>query len=167
MANNGHAGTGSPQQILVVDDDPSMRLLCTATLKKAGFLVLEAEGSTEAMVHYTKTKTPIDLLVTDLFLPPPSFQLSSGRNQYPRVNGHHLVDQVLALKKEARVLFMSSHGLGSLATQGITIAPERFLAKPFTAEQLLHRVATVLAGDPIQMAPPAVAASSNDVQWRD
>ena len=35
--------------ILVVDDDPSMRLICAKTLRAIGFTVLEAEGSSESL----------------------------------------------------------------------------------------------------------------------
>ncbi|OQW37790.1 MAG: hypothetical protein A4E19_12255 [Nitrospira sp. SG-bin1] len=152
------------QHILVVDDDPSIRLICATTLRKVGYQVLEAEGSSEAMAFYTKPTAAIDLLVTDLFLPPPDFQLTSSRNQYPRVNGHELVRQILSLKQELRVLFMSSHSLDSLAAQGITIEPDRFLPKPFTVEQLLRQVTASLNGPALANVHSA-SAPSKDVPW--
>jgi CheY-like chemotaxis protein len=109
MANSHPTGSNSPRHILVVDDDASTCLLCATGLKKAGYRVLEAPGSSEAMTLYVTSATPIDLLLTDLFLPPPNFQISSANNRCPRVNGHGLVRQVLSLKHELRVLFMSSH----------------------------------------------------------
>lgn len=157
----------SPRHILVVDDDPSMRLLCTTSLKHAGYLVREAEGSSEAMAIYTASATPIDLLLTDLFLPPPEFQLSSVKNLYPRVNGHDLIHQILSLKTELRVLFMSSYSLSHLTAQGIKIRSERFLSKPFSVETLLDRVAAVLALPPIHRAPSTMSASSGDILWCD
>ena len=39
----------------------------------------------------THLRPPIDLVLTDLFLPLPDFQLHSDHNRYPRVNGHDLV----------------------------------------------------------------------------
>jgi CheY-like chemotaxis protein len=151
-------GSGTPRTILVVDDDASSRLLCATSLKKAGYHVLEAEGSSEAMTLYATSSTPIDLLLTDLFLPPSDFQLRSAKNRYPRVNGHDLVRQVLSMKNELRVLFMSSHAISHLATQGITIDPERFLPKPFSVEHLLTRVAVGFAAPPIRRDSPAAAA---------
>jgi len=97
MAANSLPNSHSGQRILIVDDDPSIRLICTTSLKNAGYQALEAEGSSEAMALYAKPTTAIDLLVTDLFLPPPDFQLSSSQNRYPRVNGHELVQQILSL----------------------------------------------------------------------
>lgn len=168
MANNSSPSISiSLQQILVVDDDPSIRLLCTKSLKNAGYLVLEAEGSAEAMTLFTTSTMPIDLLLTDLFLPPPDFQLMSIKNRYPRVNGHDLIHQALSLKKELRVLFMSSHAFSSLAAHGITIEPERFLQKPFAVQQLLEQVAATLAAPPIRIDAPAAPTPTKDVQWFD
>ena len=148
------------RQILVVDDDPSMRLLCVTSLTKAGYRVLQAEGSSEAMALYSTSTGPIDLLLTDLFLPPPGFKILSRGNQYPRVNGNDLVQQVLSVKKELRVLLMSSHTLSHLASQGIMIEPERFLQKPFDVEYLLTRVAAALAAPPIDRTPRAAPVSA-------
>jgi DNA-binding response OmpR family regulator len=166
MAINSSPNSHSGQRVLVVDDDPSIRLICTTSLKNAGYQVLEAEGSSEAMALFTAPTTAIDLLVTDLFLPPPDFQLSSSKNQYPRVNGHELVQQVLSLKKELRVLLMSSHTLSSLAAQGIMIKPDRFLHKPFSVEQLLTHVAAALTG-PALHRDQSATAPAKDVQWVD
>ena len=91
MANLPPLRSSSPaKRILVVEDDPSVRLICTRSLHRAGYDVLEAAGSSEAMALYATTTEPIDLLLIDLFLPPPDFQLNSSATQFPRVNGHQL-----------------------------------------------------------------------------
>jgi CheY-like chemotaxis protein len=167
MATPPSTPSDSPRHILVVDDDPSMRLLCATGLKHAGYHVREAEGSSEAMAIYTASATPIDLLLTDLFLPPPDFQLTSVKNPYPRVNGYDLIHQILSVKTELRVLFMSSHSLSHLAAQGIEIQPDRFLSKPFSVETLQTRVAAVLALPPLHRAPSTRSASSGTIQWCD
>jgi CheY-like chemotaxis protein len=160
MADHYSPGNSSTPQILVVDDDPSIRLLCVTSLTKAGYRVLQAEGSSEAMALYSTSTGPIDLLLTDMFLPPPGFELLSQEKRYPRVNGNDLVQQVLSMKRELRVLFMSSHALGHLASQGILIEPERFLPKPFNVEYLLTRVAAALAAPPIARAPHTAPVSA-------
>lgn len=167
MAHHHSTDSTASPQILVVDDDPSIRLLCVTSLTKAGYRVLQAEGSSEAMALYTTSTGPIDLLLTDLFLPPPGFELLSRGNRYPRVNGNDLVQQMLSVKKELRVLFMSSHALSHLASQGITIEPERFLPKPFDVEYLLTRVAAALAAPPIDRAPRTPPVSTKSIEWVD
>ena len=167
MADSYPNASTSPRRILVVDDDPAIRLLCTKTLKNAGYLVLEAAGSSEAMALYTTSTEPIDLLLTDLFLPPPDFQLSSNKTQYPRVNGHELVRQALSVKKELRVLLMSSHPITSLAAQGIAVESEQFIHKPFSVETLLKQVASALVAPPLRLEVPATSAPAKEVQWFD
>jgi DNA-binding NtrC family response regulator len=168
MAPHHPTDSRASRQILVVDDDPSIRLLCVTSLTKAGYQVLQAEGSSEAMALYSNTSTgPIDLLLTDLFLPPPGFEILSRGSQYPRVNGNDLVQQVLSVKKELRVLLMSSHALSHLASQGIMIEPERFLPKPFDVEYLLTRVAAALAAPPIARASHTAPVSGNGIEWVD
>ena len=56
--------------ILVVDDEPSILKLCRAILQPEGFTILEAEGSSDALKICAKHDGPIDLLLTDLVLPP-------------------------------------------------------------------------------------------------
>lgn len=164
MAHHDSTDSKATLQILVVDDDPSIRLLCATSLTKAGYRVLQAEGSSEAMALYATSAGPIDLLLTDLFLSPPGFAILSRGNQYPRVNGNDLVQQVLSVKKELRVLFMSSHALSHLASQGIMIEPERFLPKPFTVEYLLTRVTAALAAAPIARAPHTAPVSASGTE---
>lgn len=76
--------------ILLVDDEPSITMLCKTVLQQAGFSVLDADGSSEALKICTQHEGPIDLLLTDLILPPPDFQLASSSNQFPHVHGHEL-----------------------------------------------------------------------------
>jgi hypothetical protein len=41
----------------ILVDDPSMRLICTKTLRAKGFTVLEAEGSSESLQILAPTKS--------------------------------------------------------------------------------------------------------------
>lgn len=87
--------------ILAVDNDPSMRLFCVRTLRAEGFTVLGAEGSSESLKILATHQKPIDLLLTDLMLPPPGVQMTSTGNLYPRVHGHEVIQRALAMKKRS------------------------------------------------------------------
>src|SRR5437879_13863230 len=76
--------------ILVVDDEPTITKLCKTMLQQAGFSVLDADGSSEALKICTQHEGPIDLLLTHLILPPPHFQLASPSHQSPHVHAHEL-----------------------------------------------------------------------------
>jgi CheY-like chemotaxis protein len=75
-----------PTTILVVDDEPAIAKLCKTILQQARFSVLDAAGSSEALKICTQHEGPIDLLLTDLILLPPGFQLASSSNQFPPVH---------------------------------------------------------------------------------
>ncbi len=119
------------------------------------------------MALYTAATEPIDLLLIDLFLPPPDFQLNSAGTQYPCVNGHQLLCQVLSLKRQVCALFVSSHPYAGLDWQGMAIRREQFLEKPFSVESLLTQVAAALAAPPIPHSTIGDIASPDEVQWVD
>ena len=57
----------SPARVLVVDDDPAMRLLCAINLELEGLVVLEAEDGLSALARARAEKP--DLVVTDVSMP--------------------------------------------------------------------------------------------------
>ncbi len=166
MAESEMPGSSSAKRILVVDDDATIRLLCARVLTEAGYRVVEAEGSPEAMAVLSEPGASIDLVLADLFLPPPGFQLASSAGRYARVNGHEMVTQMLALRSELRVLYMSSHPRASLPSQQINLGNALFLQKPLSKESLLAQVAAALAAPPLR-ADGAPAGEKKDVQWVD
>ena len=162
------AGERQPSTILVVDDDPNTLLLSTKPLRDAGYAVLQAPGSAEALRLYAEHPGPIHLVIADVFLPPPGFQLSLDKNPYPRVNGLDMVERLLQDKREIRVLLVSSSPSSELQNRGLVRAGLPFLKKPFTSETLLSLVREVLAGPPA--APDqknATRPGNGDVEWVD
>ena len=154
--------------ILVVDDDPSMRLICVKTLRAEGFTVLEAEGSSEALQVLTTYQEPIDLLLTDLMLPPPGLQLTSTQNPYPRVHGHDVIQRALAIKKTLRVILMSSLSYHERKAYQTITDQVPFLQKPFSVEIMMQLVQEVFASAPLSCVDSAVKATAKqDVRWYD
>lgn len=158
----------SPTTVLLIDDDPSTLLLCRKQLERDGFIVLQAAGSSEALRLQAEHPAPIHLVVTDVMLSPPDFQLSIANNPFPRVNGLELVDLLLDSKRTFRVIFMSTSSMEDLLSRGLLRANVPFLRKPFTAEALSALVSDALAG------PPAAKQSkkhgpvpTKEVDWFD
>lgn len=152
--------------ILVVDDDPSMRLICVKTLRANGFTVIEAEGSSEALKILATHQGPIHLLLTDLMLPPPSFQLYSTENPYPRVHGHDVIQRTLRRGQASRVILMST--LSHQERKGYQAAIEHlpFLQKPFSVEILMQLVHEVLAAPPHSLEDSVPKETpKQDVRW--
>lgn len=152
--------------ILVVDDDPSMRLICVKTLCAEGYAVLEAEGGSESLKLLASHQEPIDLLLTDLMLPPPGFQMTSAENPYPRVHGHEVIQRTLAMKKSFRVILMSSLSEQDRKTYRIGAEHVPFLQKPFSVETMMQLVHAVLAAAPLSYDDSAIKSTANqNVRW--
>ena len=134
--------------ILVVDDEPAVTKLCKTILQQAGFSVLAADGSSEALKICTQHEGAIDLLLTDLILPPPGFQLASSSNQFPHVHGHDLAIRALRIRKDLRVILMSGNVDKDLAGYGIRRGELPFLPKPFDQQALVALVRQTLHTTP-------------------
>ncbi|MGH7184227.1 MAG: response regulator [Nitrospiraceae bacterium] len=142
--------------ILVVDDEPSITNLCKAILLQAGFTVLVTDGSAEALKICAQHQGSIDLLLTDLVLPPPGFQLASSSNQFPHVHGHELAVRALRMRKDLRVVLMSGNIDHDLAGYGIRRGDLPFLPKPFEQQTLVTLIRQTL-----QTPPPSVEHIEN------
>jgi CheY-like chemotaxis protein len=154
--------------ILVVDDDPSTMLICVKKLRAEGFTVLEAEGSSEALKILDTHQEPIDLVLTDLMLPPPGLQLSATKNPYPRVHGHDVIQRALAMKKTSRVILMSSLSYHERKAYQTITDRVPFLQKPFSVETLMQLVHEVLASAPLSCDETAAKSTAKqDVRWYD
>jgi len=147
--------------ILVVDDELSVTKLCKTILQQAGFSVLDADGSSEALKICTRHKGPIDLLVTDLILPPPGFQLASSANQFPHVHGHELAVRALHIRKDLRIILMSGNIDQDLAGYGIRRGDLPFLPKPFENQALLTLVNQILHAPPPSIESLTASPSGN------
>lgn len=156
--------TPTSATILVVDDEPSIVKRCRALLQPDGFTILEADGSSEALKICAQHEGPIDVLLTDLVLPPPGFQLASGSNEFPHVHGHELAMRAATMRQGLRIILMSGNPEKELSSHGIKRGALPFLQKPFEKAALIQ-----LIRDALQSPPPMVnlhqGKSATDVDW--
>jgi CheY-like chemotaxis protein len=119
----------SPSVILLVDDDPDVRMLTRTFLEHEGYGVFSS-GDAERAVQIFRSVPQIDLLVTDLYMP--------GRS------GMELARELKGIRNDLPVLMISAVLDGRLEA-----APEAegwsFLAKPFRLPELLGTVHRILA----------------------
>ena len=139
------------QTVLAVDDDPDALNLCRVFLEKAGFSVLSANGSSEALKICKNHAGPIHLLITDLVMPPPDFSFASGDNEFPHVHGHELAVRALRMRKELHIILMSADIEKELHAYGIRQAGVPFITKPLEAQTLVR-----LAHETLDAPPPTV-----------
>jgi DNA-binding NtrC family response regulator len=139
------------QTLLIVDDEGAIVHLCAAILKEAGFSVLPATNSSEALKLIKHHPGPLHLLLTDLVMQPPTLSLASGDNEFPHVHGHDLAIRALRMRKDLRVILMSGNIDRDLAGYGIRRDGLPFLAKPFEPHTLV-----ALVRETLQEPPPSV-----------
>lgn len=116
--------------ILVVDHEAPVRSLLLRALEGAGYVVLAAQRPSEALRMLEET-AHVDLLLTSVLL--------------PEMHGITLSAHARKIKPGIRVLFMSASPMHPLVVDEILPAGHRFLAKPFTARQLLEAVRAALS----------------------
>ena len=112
-----------PATILVVVDEMLIRMSTTATLEDAGFLVLEARNSAEALAilsHHGE----IRVMLTDVNMP-------------GTMNGLSLVSRVRCDHPAIRSIVMSGH---SNAPDATNAGATGFLSKPFLNQTMVDAV---------------------------
>lgn len=165
-SNSPSSGNAPPPTILVVDDEPSIAGLCRAFLQQEGFHVLDADGSSAALKICTRHEGPIDLLLTDLVLPPPGFHLASSDNEFPHVHGHELALRAARIRPGLRIILMSGNPDKQLTSHGINRGTLPFLQKPFTRSALLELIQNVLRNPPPTLNVHRTDVA-NEVDWFD
>ena len=129
LAVPGAAPYGS-ETVLLVEDEPAVRGLARDILHQQGYTVLEAADGDEALRVGREHGGPIHLLVTDVVM--------------PQMGGRELADRLRAGRSETKVLYVSGYTDDAILHQGVSETGTAFLAKPFTAAALAHKVRQVL-----------------------
>ena len=118
--------------VLLVEDEPSLRRLARDVLQAMGYTVFEAGDAFQALDIAKQTEIEIDLLLTDVIM--------------PGMSGRALADALSGSRPQTRVLYMSGYTDGEIATQGVLDAGTSILRKPFTHDELVRRVEEALMG---------------------
>jgi PAS domain S-box-containing protein len=118
------------ETILLVEDDPKLRVLAVRVLKKCGYEVLVAACGDEALAIAANKETLIDAVVTDVVM--------------PGMNGRELVERLVEARPGLPCLLMSGYADDEILRRGVSQGDTEFLQKPFTPEQLARKVRAVL-----------------------
>jgi two-component system, cell cycle sensor histidine kinase and response regulator CckA len=124
------AAAGGSETILLVEDEESVRQLIRETLESRGYHVLEAENGNAALALAAARSENIHLVITDVVM--------------PGLSGHELVEQLLSVRPNTKVLYLSGHAEEAVASPLAAQAPKAFLQKPFTLQNLSRKVREVL-----------------------
>jgi DNA-binding response OmpR family regulator len=116
--------------VLVVEDEDGIRELLTRMLSDAGYLVLEARHGKDALTAAAHHDGRIDLLVTDVVM--------------PAMGGGDLSRALRERRPDVPVLYISGYADSEMLSRGVNRAEEPVLTKPFTGEELLRNVRSLL-----------------------
>jgi PAS domain S-box-containing protein len=125
------AGQGGGQTVLVVDDEPTVRLLVNEVLEELGFEAVEAEDGARGLA-ILKSGRRVDLLVTDVGLP-------GG------MNGRQLADAALVERPGLKILFITGYAETAVMAAGTLHPNMHIVTKPFALESFGRRVAEIIA----------------------
>ena len=128
----GTASSGSRTQenevVLVVEDEPIVRLLVVEVLNELGYRALEAADGGTAL-RILESPQRIDLLVTDIGL--------------PDINGRQMADRARAKRRNLKILFMTGYAENA-ASSGFLEKGMEIIGKPFTMDKLAGKVSDIL-----------------------
>jgi PAS domain S-box-containing protein len=139
--DTGEAGMGGfengfGETVLVVDDEPTVRLLMTDLLQDAGYRVLEAPDGPSGL-KILQTETRVDLLLSDVGLP-------GG------MNGRQVADAARVLRPNLKVLFITGYAENAVIGNGHLEPGMQVITKPFAMEALANKVREMIDFRPIE-----------------
>jgi two-component system, OmpR family, phosphate regulon response regulator PhoB len=126
------------RQVLVVEDDPDLRLLLRTALTAAGFEVEETDSGPSALEAFDRC--PVDLVLLDLGL--------------PGLDGYEVLRQ-LRIGSDVPVIVLSGRQSEAERTAALESGADDYVSKPFSTPEMLARIRAVL-----RRALPAAAVTS-------
>jgi len=125
------AGAQSGETVLIVDDEPTVRMLVTDVLEELGYTAIEASDSM-AGLKILRSDVRIDLLISDVGLP-------GG------MNGRQMAEAARQGRPGLKVLFITGYAENSVIGNGHLDPGMEVLTKPFAVDTLAARIREMVA----------------------
>ncbi|MCI7550856.1 MAG: response regulator transcription factor [Actinomycetaceae bacterium] len=120
--------TSPEARVLVVDDEPNIRELLSATLHFAGFEVETAENGSVALRKESEFHP--DLVLLDIML--------------PDMDGYEVLQKLREAKIDLPVMFLTAKDDVRDRIHGLNLGSDDYITKPFSVEEVVARIRTVL-----------------------
>lgn len=117
-----------PHRVLVVDDEPNIVDVITMALRFHGFTVEAAETGAAAIAAVSDFKP--HLIVLDVML--------------PDMEGFDVAERLGAQRARVPIVFLTARDATEDKIRGLTIGGDDYMTKPFSLEELVARIRTVL-----------------------
>jgi len=113
------------ETVLIVEDDPAVRVLVSAVLKELGYAFVEASDADTA-VPIIESDQRIDLMISDVGL--------------PGMNGRQLAEIGRQIRPDLKVLFITGYAEHAAVRGGFLDPGMQLITKPFTFDLLTAKV---------------------------
>ena len=120
------------ETVLVIDDEPTVRMLIVEVLQEGGYVVLEAFDGPSGL-KILESSVRIDLLITDVGLP-------GG------MNGRQVADAARDMRPGLKVLFVTGYAENAVFGNGHLEPGMQVIAKPFEMDVLANKVRDLIEG---------------------
>ena len=128
MSLPGAAGNPQPARILIVEDDPAVRLSLRLTCQKEGFEVAEVADGSAALAAFTRGRP--DLVLLDLML--------------PGLSGFDVCRELRHRDQNLSVIILTARGDEVDKVVGLELGADDYITKPFSPRELIARIRAVL-----------------------
>ncbi|WP_426200812.1 ATP-binding protein [Pseudomonas sp. TWP3-1] len=113
------------ETVMIVEDDPAVRVLVSAVLSELGYAYVEASDADSAVPILDSTQR-IDLLISDVGL--------------PGMNGRQLAEIARQFRPDLKVLFITGYAEHAAVRGGFLDSGMQMITKPFTFDLLTAKV---------------------------
>ncbi|NMY02079.1 response regulator [Pseudomonas sp. WS 5059] len=111
--------------VLIVEDDPAVRVLVSQVLSELGYAFVEA-GDADSALPIIESSQRIDLIISDVGL--------------PGMNGRQLAEIGRQIRPDLRVLFITGYAEHAAVRGGFLDPGMQLITKPFTFDLLTAKV---------------------------
>jgi PAS domain S-box-containing protein len=129
---------GAGETVMIVEDDPSVRLIVLEVLEELGYTAIEATDARHA-IPILQSSRRIDLLVSDVGL--------------PGMNGRQLAEVARETRPDLRVLFITGYARNAAVRGGFLDHGMDMMTKPFAIDALATKIQQMLRTDPAPSEP--------------
>ena len=121
---------GRGQTVLLVEDDPSVRLLVREVLEELSYTTVEA-GDANGAIPILASDRPIDLMVSDVGL--------------PGMNGRQLAEVAREHRPELPILFVTGYAENAAIRAGFLGTNMAMITKPFALDDLANKISGMIS----------------------
>lgn len=115
-------------KVLVVDDEPNIRDLLSASLRFAGHQVITSHNGTDAVAKIIDNQP--DIVLLDVML--------------PDVSGFGVTKKIRSMGIETPILFLTARDDTEDKVTGLTVGGDDYVTKPFSLDEIMARISAIM-----------------------